>query len=92
MCILGYSGRGRGVGRICMLMVFGGGQIGGADEGDGGDASSYRQVAEAGTWEGVEGLAEIDMGGLLESRRGGDLYGYRSGGLSADCGAFSVLV
>lgn len=45
----------------CVLMVWGGGQIGGAHEGDGGDAGSYREVAEAGTREGVEGVAEVDI-------------------------------
>lgn len=55
-----------------MLMV---GQVGCADEGDGGDASSYRKVAEAGAREGVEGVAEVDMGGYLdgEGRGGGGL-------------------
>lgn len=87
-----YS-RPRWVGGACVLMVFGGGQIGGADEGDGGDDSSYRQVAEAGTREGVEGLAEIDIGGLWISAGGEGGGGgiYMDIGRGVVCGLRGIL-
>lgn len=63
-----------------MLMVSGGGgQIGGADKGDGGNASSYREVAEAGTRKGVEGLAKVDIG-LLDGGGGELIWIYIGGG------------
>lgn len=49
---------------VCACVLWGrgliGGQTGCADEGDGWDAEAYRQMEEVGTWQRVEGVAEVE--------------------------------